>query len=163
MLLPLLPTLLVPVDHLRQSLTKRLIPLGFGGFTGVSGLAVAYALSTAGHRVRVLEKFGLDRPSAGQRIPPNLSKILWQWIGPEELMKVSTRCVGSPFHRREYSCPQRAMILDNPYGLALNCSNNGEECGLSPLEACSHGGDGRRLLADARTFIHTPGIPDVSD
>ncbi|RPD64463.1 FAD/NAD(P)-binding domain-containing protein [Lentinus tigrinus ALCF2SS1-6] len=66
---------------------------------GVSGLAVAYALSTAGHRVRVLEKFGLDRPSAGQRIPPNLSKILWQWIGPDELMKVSTRCVGSPYYR----------------------------------------------------------------
>ncbi|TFK90822.1 FAD/NAD(P)-binding domain-containing protein [Polyporus arcularius HHB13444] len=66
---------------------------------GIAGLAVAYALSTAGHRVRVVEKFGLDRPSAGQRIPPNLSKILWQWIGPEELMKVSTRCVGSPFHQ----------------------------------------------------------------
>ncbi|KAI0358251.1 FAD/NAD-P-binding domain-containing protein [Trametes cingulata] len=65
---------------------------------GVGGLAVAYVLSKAGHRVRVLERRGLDAPGGGHRVPPNMSKILRQWIGEEELMKVSTRCVGTPFH-----------------------------------------------------------------
>ncbi|KAM5533813.1 hypothetical protein V8D89_012476 [Ganoderma adspersum] len=65
---------------------------------GVGGLAVAYVLSKAGHRVTVLERRDLDVPGGGHRVPPNLSKILRQWVGEEELMKVSTRCVGTPFH-----------------------------------------------------------------
>ncbi|KAI0793854.1 FAD/NAD(P)-binding domain-containing protein [Fomes fomentarius] len=64
----------------------------------IGGLAVAYVLSKAGHRVTVLEQHDFDVPSGGQRIPPNLSKILRQWVGEEELMKVSTRCIGTPFH-----------------------------------------------------------------
>ncbi|KAH9935978.1 FAD/NAD(P)-binding domain-containing protein [Epithele typhae] len=64
---------------------------------GISGLALAYTLSTAGHRVRVLEKSNLSAPSGGIRLPPNFSKILKRWIGEEELMKVATRCVGTPF------------------------------------------------------------------
>ncbi|KAI0741982.1 FAD/NAD(P)-binding domain-containing protein [Daedaleopsis nitida] len=66
---------------------------------GIGGLAVAYVLSTAGHRVRVVEKHDLNVPGGGHRVPPNLSKILRQWIGEEELMKVATRNVGTPFHR----------------------------------------------------------------
>ena len=58
-------------------------------------------LSNAGHRVRVLERHDLNAPGAGVRVPPNLSKILRQWVGLEELMKVARRCVGSPFYRRE--------------------------------------------------------------
>ncbi|TFK90818.1 FAD/NAD(P)-binding domain-containing protein [Polyporus arcularius HHB13444] len=65
---------------------------------GIGGLAVAYVLSKAGHRVRVLERHDFNVPSGGQRVPPNLSKILRQWVGEEELMKISTRCVGTPFH-----------------------------------------------------------------
>ncbi|KAI8985783.1 FAD/NAD-P-binding domain-containing protein [Trametes punicea] len=75
------------------------LPLDFlviGG--GIGGLAVAYVLSKAGHRVRVLEKRDLNVSGGGHRVPPNLSKILRHWVGEEELMKVSTRCVGSPFH-----------------------------------------------------------------
>ncbi|KAI0761793.1 FAD/NAD(P)-binding domain-containing protein [Trametes elegans] len=64
---------------------------------GVGGLAVAYVLSKAGHRVRVLERRDLDVPGGGHRVPPNMSKILRQWIGEEELRKVSTRCTGTPF------------------------------------------------------------------
>ncbi|TFK79962.1 FAD/NAD(P)-binding domain-containing protein [Polyporus arcularius HHB13444] len=65
---------------------------------GIGGLSVAYMLQKAGHRVRVVEKQGLHAPSAGLRIPPNLSKILWQWVDREELDKVTTRCVGTPMH-----------------------------------------------------------------
>lgn len=70
---------------------------------GISGLAVAYMLQKAGHRVRVVEKQGLHAPSAGLRIPPNLSKILRQWVGHDELRKVTMRCVGTPMHRCRYS------------------------------------------------------------
>ncbi|KAI0332765.1 FAD/NAD-P-binding domain-containing protein [Cubamyces sp. BRFM 1775] len=75
------------------------LPLDFlviGG--GIGGLAVAYVLSKSGHRVRVLEKRDLNVPGGGHRVPPNLSKILRHWVGEEELRKVSTRCVGTPFH-----------------------------------------------------------------
>ncbi|OBZ73516.1 3-hydroxybenzoate 6-hydroxylase 1 [Grifola frondosa] len=65
---------------------------------GIGGLAVAYVLAAAGHRVRVIEKRGLDVPSGGHRVTPNLSKILRQWIGEEELTRISTRCVGTPWH-----------------------------------------------------------------
>ena len=49
----------------------------------------------------MLERHDLNAPGAGVRVPPNLSKILRQWVGLEELMKVARRCVGSPFYRRE--------------------------------------------------------------
>ncbi|RDX51301.1 FAD/NAD(P)-binding domain-containing protein [Lentinus brumalis] len=65
---------------------------------GIGGLSVAYMLRKAGHRVRVLEKQGLHAPSAGLRIPPNLCKILGQWVGQAELKKMTTRCVGTPMH-----------------------------------------------------------------
>lgn len=71
---------------------------------GIGGLAIAYVLSKAGHRVRVLEKHGRDVPGGGHRVPPNMSKILRQWISEEELRAVSTRCVGTPFHHRESVC-----------------------------------------------------------
>ncbi|KAI0741980.1 FAD/NAD(P)-binding domain-containing protein [Daedaleopsis nitida] len=66
--------------------------------SGIGGLAVAYVLSKSGHRVTVLERHDFNVPSAGQRVPPNLSKILRQWVGEEELTKVATRCIGTPFH-----------------------------------------------------------------
>ncbi|KAI0738683.1 FAD/NAD-P-binding domain-containing protein [Daedaleopsis nitida] len=65
---------------------------------GVGGLAAAYMLSQSGHRVRVIEKHDLNALGGGIRVPPNLSKILRQWVGQDELMRVATRCVGSPFY-----------------------------------------------------------------
>lgn len=63
---------------------------------GIGGLAVAYALSKAGHQVKVLEKNDLSIPGGGHRVTPNFSKILRQWIGEEELKRISVRCIGSP-------------------------------------------------------------------
>ncbi|KAI1796712.1 FAD/NAD(P)-binding domain-containing protein [Ganoderma leucocontextum] len=63
---------------------------------GIGGLAVAYVLSKAGHRVKVLEKHDLSIPGGGHRVTPNFSKILRQWIGEEEFKKLSVRCIGSP-------------------------------------------------------------------
>lgn len=91
--------------------------------TGIGGLAVAYMLGRAGHRVQVLEKRRMDVPSGGQRVPPNCSKILRQWVGEEELWKVATRCVGTPMHRCR--CPV------NPGDLA---STHGRETCLPPFD-----------------------------
>ncbi|KAI0731119.1 FAD/NAD(P)-binding domain-containing protein [Earliella scabrosa] len=85
----------MPVVIRKASLTLDFLVVG----GGVGGLAVAYALSSAGHRVRVLEKHDYNAPSGGHRVPPNLSKILRQWVGEEELMKVAARNVRSPFRR----------------------------------------------------------------
>ena len=71
-------------------------------FSGIGGLAVAFTLCKSGHRVRVLERRDLSAPSGGMRVPPNLSKILRRWVGEEELAKVTTRCVGTPFHHCEF-------------------------------------------------------------
>ncbi|KAI0700134.1 FAD/NAD(P)-binding domain-containing protein [Cerioporus squamosus] len=66
---------------------------------GVGGLAVAYMLSSAGHHVRVLEKRDYDAACSGHRLTPNVSKILRQWVGEEELKKVSVRCSATRFNR----------------------------------------------------------------
>ncbi|KAI0730565.1 FAD/NAD(P)-binding domain-containing protein [Earliella scabrosa] len=87
----------MPIVTRKATLTIDILVVG----GGIGGLAVAYMLSNAGHRVRVLERHDLNAPGAGVRVPPNLSKILRQWVGLEELMKVARRCVGSPFYRRQ--------------------------------------------------------------
>jgi len=70
---------------------------------GIAGLSVAFILAEAGHRVRLVEKRGLGVPAGGLRVPPNLSKILAQWVGPEELARTAVHCVGTPLRHRE--CP----------------------------------------------------------
>ena len=77
---------------------------------GVGGLAAAYMLSKSGHHVRVLEKYSLDAPSGGLRLPPNVSKILRQWVGQEELLKTTTRCAGTPFYHCETSSYSRCVL-----------------------------------------------------
>ncbi len=99
--------------------------------TGVGGLAVAYMLSRAGHRVQVLEKRRLDVPSGGQRVPPNCSKILRQWVGEEELWKVATRCVGTPMHRCR--CPvngldERRETCLPPFGIERLLTSAASTC-----------------------------------
>ena len=78
---------------------------------GIGGLAAAYMLSRTGHRVRVVERYGLDATGGGQRIPPNLSKILRQWVGEDELRKVTSRCIGTPFYKSKSAlCPDRCDV-----------------------------------------------------
>ena len=89
---------------------------------GIGGLAVAYVLSSAGHRVRVLEKHDLNVPSGGHRVPPNFSKILRQWVGEEELHRLSTPCVGSPFHRCESLTFWHATLLLPWHFLRIGCA-----------------------------------------
>ncbi|KAI0091564.1 FAD/NAD-P-binding domain-containing protein [Irpex rosettiformis] len=65
---------------------------------GLGGLSVAYMLSKAGHKVRVLEKLpGVGTPAAGLRVPPNMSKILKKWVGEEELRRTAVRNLASPW------------------------------------------------------------------
>ncbi|OCH96366.1 FAD/NAD(P)-binding domain-containing protein [Obba rivulosa] len=82
-----------PIDFRQASLQAQFIVIG----GGIAGLAVAYVLADGGHRVRVVEKRGLGEPAGGLRVPPNLSKILRKWVGPDELKRTAVRCVGSPF------------------------------------------------------------------
>ncbi|KAI0317884.1 hypothetical protein OF83DRAFT_1171604 [Amylostereum chailletii] len=47
---------------------------------GLSGLSAAYTLASAGHRVRVLDKLPGDAQwTGGIQVPPNLTKILFEW------------------------------------------------------------------------------------
>ncbi|KAI0738682.1 FAD/NAD-P-binding domain-containing protein [Daedaleopsis nitida] len=85
----------MPIVYRTAPLTLDVVVIG----GGLGGLAVAYMLSKAGHRVKVFEKGDLNTGGGGRRVPPNLSKILRQWVGEEELMKIATRCAGSPFYR----------------------------------------------------------------
>ena len=72
---------------------------------GLAGLAVAFTLCKAGHRVRVLEKQpALGAPSSGLRVPPNMSKILRKWVGADELAKVACLNVATPWYDCEPAC-----------------------------------------------------------
>ena len=85
---------------------------------GLGGLSVAYTLSKAGHKVRVLEKLpGIGTPAAGLRVPPNMSKILKKWVGEEELRKTAVRNLASPW----WDCECRIFNL---VGRAPYCANS---------------------------------------
>ncbi|KZT70824.1 FAD/NAD(P)-binding domain-containing protein [Daedalea quercina L-15889] len=68
---------------------------------GLAGLTVAFVLAKAGHRVRVIEKRGLGVPAGGVRVPPNVSKLLAQWVPREELLRIGTPCAGTPLRHLE--------------------------------------------------------------
>ncbi|KAH9840023.1 FAD/NAD(P)-binding domain-containing protein [Rhodofomes roseus] len=68
---------------------------------GLAGLTVAFVLAESGHRVRVIEKRGLGVPAGGIRVPPNVSKLLAQWVPREELLRIGTLCAGTPLRHLE--------------------------------------------------------------
>ncbi|KAI0317883.1 FAD/NAD-P-binding domain-containing protein [Amylostereum chailletii] len=80
--------------------TKASLKIDFivaGG--GLAGLSTAHSLAMAGHSVRVFERISEgERWTGGIRVPPNLTKILFQWGVEEELQKtcctVLRTCLG---------------------------------------------------------------------
>lgn len=72
---------------------------------GISGLATAFALARSGHRVRVFERQNaVHQRSVGVRIPPNMSKVLYDWGLQEELSKAQ-KCLKSTFLSLETNKP----------------------------------------------------------
>ncbi|KAH6916235.1 hypothetical protein BKA70DRAFT_1216463 [Coprinopsis sp. MPI-PUGE-AT-0042] len=72
---------------------------------GISGLATGFALARSGHRVRIFEKHPTAHErSVGVRIPPNMSKILYEWGLQEELAKAQ-KCLKSTFLSLETNEP----------------------------------------------------------
>ncbi|TCD63710.1 hypothetical protein EIP91_005081 [Steccherinum ochraceum] len=92
------PALNMPTINYQAALTLDIVVVG----GGISGLATAFVLQRAGHRVHVLEELqSLGTPAAGLRVPPNLSKIFREWIGEEELSRISVRNIGTPWYDLE--------------------------------------------------------------
>ncbi|TDL22486.1 FAD/NAD(P)-binding domain-containing protein [Rickenella mellea] len=66
---------------------------------GICGLAAAFSLANAGHRVTVLEQApSLRRPSSGMHLPPNLNKLLYQWGLGNKVEAVTLPSEGMQFH-----------------------------------------------------------------
>ncbi|KAH7890744.1 hypothetical protein F5I97DRAFT_1974631 [Phlebopus sp. FC_14] len=68
---------------------------------GITGLAAAFRLSHAGHKVRVLEKTRHGQKDCGVRVPPNLTKILDEWGLGEQLGRRGTPTTGSQCYSLE--------------------------------------------------------------
>ena len=62
--------------------------------------------------MKVFEKQpSLGIPAGGLRVPPNMSKILKAWAGPEELAKITVLNVGTPWHNCKSSgCGAHARL-----------------------------------------------------
>ena len=75
---------------------------------GIGGLACAYSLASAGHRVTILEALPQNarKSYSGLRVPPNMSKILCEWGLGEELKAKARQCRQTIFEDRESSPPE---------------------------------------------------------
>lgn len=63
------------------------------------------------------------------RVPPNLSKMLRDWIGPEELEKNSVLCVGTPWIDCECGPSLRALAFTECGNLHKPAVESGEHLG----------------------------------
>ncbi|KAJ7062685.1 FAD/NAD-binding domain-containing protein [Mycena amicta] len=73
---------------------------------GIGGLAAAYTLGRAGHKITVLERAAeISDVGAGIQVAPNLSRLLIRWGLGEELAKRSSKPEGISFLR--YSTGER--------------------------------------------------------
>ncbi len=106
--------------------------------------------------MRVLEKHGRDVPGGGHRVPPNMSKILRQWIPEEELRAVSTRCVGTPFHHRESVC--LSALTGSPF-LLDDARDTSAFFHVAPLPSFSQ----RSHSAGTSRFSRCPSLRDGLD
>ena len=78
----------------------------------------------------------LGIPAGGLRVPPNMSKILKAWAGPDELARIAVLNVGTPWHNRECACGAVRCAADGAR------SGDGREDGLRRVAARRHAGDG---------------------
>ncbi|KIJ65706.1 hypothetical protein HYDPIDRAFT_110856 [Hydnomerulius pinastri MD-312] len=68
---------------------------------GISGLAAAFRLTQAGHKVHVIEKSRPEQKACGVRVPPNLTKILGEWGLGEQLAQRGSLTTGSQCYSME--------------------------------------------------------------
>ena len=113
---------------------------------GLAGFGVAYALSKAGHKVKVFERQpALGMPAGGLRVPPNMSKLLKKWVGAEELAKSAVLNVATPWY--DCACARRPQQSPRLTTLVLR-SAHWRADGRRAVEAGCDGRDRGRLLAD---------------
>jgi salicylate hydroxylase len=69
---------------------------------GLGGLAAAYCLAKAGHKVTMFEGApAIGEVGAGIQVTPNVSRLLIRWGLGEQLEKIAVRPEGIVFRRCE--------------------------------------------------------------
>ncbi len=97
-------------DGRKASLPLNVIIIG----CGLGGLAAAFALGKAGHRVKIIESAPqIGEVGAGIQVTPNLSRILIRWGLGEHLKNIAVLPEAIALRRCERlfsSCLIRAML-----------------------------------------------------
>ncbi|KAJ7872038.1 hypothetical protein B0H13DRAFT_1634004 [Mycena leptocephala] len=90
----------------QASLSVKFIVVG----GSISGLSCGYVLWRAGHEVVILEKMdGKTKTGGSIRSPPNMTRIISEWPGMEDLLQRATHCSGISFRRADTSEPVGVM------------------------------------------------------
>ena len=96
---------------------------------GLGGLAAAYCLGKAGHRITVLESAStISEVGAGIQISPNMTRLLLRWGLGEKLKKTSVAPEAISFRRCEYN----HSVLNQCY-LDVCADDSGERIGCTRL------------------------------
>lgn len=131
---------------------------------GLAGFGVAYALSKAGHKVKVFERQpSLGMPAGGLRVPPNMSKILRAWAGAEKLDKISVLNIGTPWHNLETGekmgfAEWRPAVMQETGGAFLMMKHEDVHRLLYDLAVSK----GAEVIFNANVTAVTPGEPKPS-
>ncbi|KAF7332343.1 FAD-binding-3 domain-containing protein [Mycena kentingensis (nom. inval.)] len=84
----------IPQPEKTASISLKFVVVG----GGLSGLATAYSLRTAGHDVVIVEQRDVHEECEGSiRCPPNMTRILQRWPGMEEFFKHAAKISGLSF------------------------------------------------------------------
>ncbi|KAF7292753.1 FAD/NAD-P-binding domain-containing protein [Mycena indigotica] len=109
--------LALPIHHIPNFIPLHFIIVG----CGLGGLAAAYSLGRAGHRVTVFEGAAkLVEVGAGIQISPNVSRLLIRWGLGEELRAAMVKPQAITFRRyktgRRVGWTKWGTTMDNDYG-----------------------------------------------